>query len=99
MQLSLILLFVAHERQPIFYLYVFQASKKVTADIACGVRGRTTFEREVEESGFSSKTSGKLLVILEFKHYQRHVLFNMDGADYKNKVVHDGVRVLVAVRT
>lgn len=40
----------------------------------------------------------KLYVILEFTHYQKHVMFSMDGADFKNKRLHEGVRVLVAVR-
>ena len=40
----------------------------------------------------------KLYVILEFTHYQKHTTFTMDGADYKNKKIHEGVRVLVAVR-
>lgn len=45
-----------------------------------------------------AKNAVKLHVLAEFTHFQRHTTFNMDGADYKNKIVHAGVRVLVAVR-
>lgn len=61
--------------------------------------GRNTSYVEVDGADGKSVNARRLLVILEFKHYQRHVVFNMDGADFKNKVIHDGVRVLVAVRT
>lgn len=63
------------------------------------MRGGNTSGGEVGKTDDKSVNARRLLVILEFKHYQRHVVFNMDGADFKNKVIHDGVRVLVAVRT
>lgn len=63
------------------------------------MRGGNTSSGKVDGADDKSVNAWRLLVILEFKHYQRHVVFNMDGADFKNKVIHDGVRVLVAVRT
>lgn len=63
------------------------------------MRGGNTSGGEVGRVDDESVNAWRLLVIHEFKHYQRHVVFNMDGADFKNKVIHDGVRVLVAVRT
>lgn len=71
----------------------------ISAYGACGVRGGNTSGGEVGKLDEESVNARRLLVILEFKHYQRHVVFNMDGADFKNKVIHDGVRVLVAART
>lgn len=65
----------------------------------CGMRGGNTSSGEAGKADDKFVSYRRLLVILEFKHYQRHVVFNMDGADFKNKVIHDGVRVLVAVRT
>ncbi len=51
--------------------------------------------------GVTSKHKGinpdKLYVLAEFKHYQKHVSFTMEGAGYKSKIMHDGVKVLIAV--
>ncbi len=49
-------------------------------------------------TGKGAKNTDKLHILAEFTHFQRHTTFTMDGADYKNKIVHEGVRVLVAVR-
>jgi len=53
---------------------------------------------EVESETGSPANLHKLYVILEFTHYQKHVMFSMDGADFKNKRFYEGVRVLVAIR-
>lgn len=63
------------------------------------MRGRTTSDGEVVVGAELPANPHKLYIILEFTHYQRHVVFTMDGADFKNKTMHEGVRVLVAVRT
>lgn len=67
-------------------------------DGAHRVRGKTMSGGEVESEIGSPENPHKLYVILEFTHYQKHVMFSMDGADFKNKRLHEGVRVLVAVR-
>lgn len=62
------------------------------------MRGGNTSGGELEGADERSVSARRLLTILEFKHYHRHIVFNMDGADFKNKVIDDGARVLVAVR-
>lgn len=66
--------------------------------VPCGVRGKTMSGGEVESEIGSPANPHKLYVSLGFNHYQKHVMFSMDGADFKNKKLHEGVRVLVAVR-
>lgn len=45
---------------------------------------------EVETEMGSPENPHKLYVILGFTHYKKHVMFPMDGADFKNKRLHGG---------
>lgn len=53
---------------------------------------------QIESETGTPANPHKLYVILEFTHYQKHYMSSMDEADFKNKRLHEGVRVLVAVR-
>lgn len=78
--------------------YTESHSQDVSKDYAHRVRGKTMSGGEVGTELGSPVNPHKLYIILEFTHYQKHVMFSMDGADFKNKRLHEGVRVLVAVR-
>ena len=50
----------------------------------CGVRGRNT--------------TGRRVIILEFVHFAKHFTFTVDGEDFRNKKLVEGIKVLVVVR-
>ena len=62
------------------------------------MRGRNTENREIENNINNSLDMRKHSIIFDFTHYQKHVAFIKHEGDFKKKTIHDGMRVLVAVK-